>query len=486
MNTKLIPLISFVLVLSLVGQVQAVDWTDAGNDSLWSNPDNWSEWPLTAGSWAKIVNGENGATLDSDGFECQKMHIGADKTFTVLDGAGLTMPQDLTVGRSGPDDGEAVMDMQGGTINIGRDFELGRERTAKVIMTGGTINVTRDLEIPKTDRTELAHFDLHGGTLNLTRELRMNYKDPAVANGTMDITAGILITAAGDGDETSSIQEYVDNGWITAYDGNGTIEMDFDITNEGKTTVTAVHHLQPGPVDGSMAPAGLTELSWTVPEAVTPGAAVPVDVYFTDDFNALWSFTNPDAIRVVGHSSVESTNVQTVKGTTYYWAVDTYIGDPNDPILGPIFSFVADNLAPEVAANDDVLTWLDNGSADVAIGAAIADLDATTSIWTVISQPDDPNAPEAVIVDPTALNTSITLVALGEYVLQLEADDGEKQGSDTLTINVYSDHCTAAQSQPDWEALPGDINLDCVVDQADLDLLYEQWLSNNALDSAGN
>lgn len=484
MNARLIPLISLVFVLSVAGHVQAdtANWTDAGNDSLWSNPDNWDLWPMHDGTWVKIVNGENGATLDSDGFECQKMHIGGDKTFTVLDGAGLTMPQDLTVGRGGPDDAEATMDMQGGTINIGRDFELGRERDARVIMTGGTINVTRDLEIPKTDQTHTAHFDLHGGTLNLTRELRMNYKDPAVANGTMDITAGTLITAAGDGDETSRIQEYVDNGWITAYGGNGTIEMDFDITNEGRTTVTAVHRLQPGPVDGSMAPAGLTELSWTVPEPMTPGAAVPVDVYFTDDYNALWSFTNPDAIRVVGQSSVASTNVQTVKGTRYYWAVDTYIGDPNDPILGPIFSFVADNLAPEVAANDDVLTWLDNGSVDVAIGAAITDLDATTSIWTVISQPDDPNAPEAVIADPTALDTSITLVALGEYVLQLEADDGEKQGSDTLTINLYSDHCTAAQSEPDWEALPGDLNLDCVVDQTDLDLLYEQWLNSNALD----
>jgi len=87
-----------------------------------------------------------------------------------------------------------------------------------------------------------------------------------------------------------------------------------------------------------------------------------------------------------------------------------------------------------------------------------------------------------VITDPSAEDTSITLSALGEYVLQLEASDGEYTGSDTLTINVFSDHCEAAKSLPGWTASPGDLNLDCVVDQLDMDILLEQWLECTGLD----
>ena len=163
--------------------------------------------------------------------------------------------------------------------------------------------------------------------------------------------------------------------------------------------------------------------------------------------------------------------------------MDTYIGDPNDPIFGPIFSFLAGNVPPVVDAGDDVLTWLDNGSVEVGLSATVEDSDPTTLLWTVVTQPNDPTSPQALIADPTALNTTITLSALGEYVLQLEAHDGENPSQpDTLTINVFSDHCEAAKSSPDWAALPGDINLDCVVNQADMDLLLEQWLNCNGLD----
>ncbi|MCF7975145.1 MAG: hypothetical protein K9N55_15130 [Phycisphaerae bacterium] len=476
MNARLSTLISCIIILFLTGMVQAqtANWTDAApGDSLWSNPENWDEYPSTDGYWAKIVNGENGATLNTAGEICLKMHIGGDLTFTVMDGAELTMPQDLVISRSGV----GTFDMMGGTVNIGRDFEFGFDNPATCNMTGGTIVVTRDVEMPKTGNEYVVHMDLHGGTFIITRNLLMT------EGATMDITAGTMIFSA---DTVAAIQGYIDNGWITAYDGNGTIEMDYDVTHEGQTTVKGVHRLDPSPVDGGAAPAGLVELSWTLPDPCTPGQSVPVDVYFTDDLQALKSFIDPAAIRVVSQGNATSFAVQTVPKTRYYWAVDTYQGTENDPVWGPIFSFLADNIAPDVAASDDVTTWVDNGSVDVIIDATVTDIDPTTSLWTVVSEPDDPNSPDAVIADPTALNTAITLSALGEYVLQLEADDGEKQGSDILTIHVYSDQCEAAKSLPGWQALPGDINLDCQVDQADLDILLEQWLNCNALDCAGN
>jgi hypothetical protein len=118
----------------------------------------------------------------------------------------------------------------------------------------------------------------------------------------------------------------------------------------------------------------------------------------------------------------------------------------------------------------------------VTLAGTVTDADPTTTVWTVVSEPDDPNSPGAVIADAAAVNTSITLSALGEYVLQLQADDGEYQGADTLTINVFTDHCEAAQSLPDWVAIAGDLNFDCVVDQLDMDILTENWLGCNGLD----
>jgi hypothetical protein len=174
--------------------------------------------------------------------------------------------------------------------------------------------------------------------------------------------------------------------------------------------------------------------------------------------------------------------VTTVAKQRYFWAVDTYVPGEVVPEIGIVFDFTADNQPPVVDAGDDVTTWLENGSVDVALAGTVTDVDPTTTVWTVVSQPDDPNSPDAVIADPAALNTTTTLSALGEYVLQLEADDAEYQGADTLTINVFSDHCEAAKSLPGWEPLPGDINLDCIVDQVDMDLLTEQWLNCNGLD----
>jgi len=475
MNTRLIFLISFVLALSLVGHVQAqtANWTDgAPGDSLWSNPNNWDEYPSDNSYWVKISNGEDGATLNSEGAVCKKMYVGGELTFTVMEPATLTMPQDLVLSRKG----ESTMLMMGGTVNIGRDFEFGYDANAVCIMTGGTINLTRDLEMPKSGNEYVVHLDLHGGTLIVGDDLLMR------EGATLDVTAGTLIL---DGNVISDVQGFIDNGWITAYDGHGTIQLDYDVTNEGQTTVTALHKLAPYPADAGVAAPGQVELSWTLPDPCTPGQAVAVDVYFTDDLEALQSFSDPDSIRIVTESSVTSVTVQTVAKTRYYWAVDTYLGgdDPNNnPLWGPIFSFLADNIPPEVNAGEDVVTWLDNGSADVALAGAVIDADPTNTVWTVVSEPDDPNSPDAVIADSATLDTTITLSALGEYVLQLQADDGEYQDTDTLTIDVYSDHCAAAKSQPDWQPLVGDVNLDCVVDQTDLDILLEHWLNCNALE----
>jgi hypothetical protein len=358
--------------------------------------------------------------------------------------------------------------MISGTFNIGNNFWPGSNGgTGTVNMTGGTITCT-NFQIPNEGT---GHVDLHGGTISAGN---FGMK----ASGKMDVTTGTLIT---NGDMLSLVQGYIDSGLITAYGCNGTLNLDYNVTNEGRTTLTAIHNLRPNPTDDGIAVAGEVELSWTLPDPCVPGESVSVDVYFTDDLQSLEQFTDPAAIQVVNNQNVTSVVVQTQPKTRYYWAIDTYIGDPNDPIFGSIFSFVADNLPPNVEAGANVVAWLEGGTKAGNLDATVTDNDAYTVQWTVVSEPDDPNNPDAVIADPSAEDTTITLSAVGEYVLQLEASDGEYTGSDTVTINVYNDGCEAAQSLPDYVPLPGDINGDCIFDQLDLDILNEDWLKDISL-----
>jgi len=474
MYARLTYLICFVLALALAGNVQGqtATWTDATEDHDWFTVDNWSEFPTLA-HWTKVRTGGPGPTILNEGAVALKVSIGYEEgSVLTVESGSLTTAEYLQMGRN---DGSGTLNVMGGAINVGRDLEVGYDAPGTLNMTGGTIDVGRDFTIP--DKTPLTgHVNLNGGTIIVRNDFIMR------DDGTLDITAGTLIL---DSNVVPIVQGYIDNGWMTAYDGHGTIQLDYDVTNEGQTTVTALHKLAPYPADAGIAAPGQVELSWTLPDPCTPGLAVLVDVYFTDDLEALQSFSDPASMQIVTQGNVTSATVQTVAKTRYYWAVDTYLGgdDPNNnPLWGPIFSFLADNNPPEVEAGEDVLTWLDNGSVEVALAGAVIDAGPTSTVWTVVSEPNDPNSPLAVIADAAALDTTVTLSAVGEYVLQLQADDGEYQGTDTLTIDVYRDQCAAAQSQPDWQPLPGDINLDCVVDQTDLDILLEQWLNCNGLD----
>jgi len=476
MKTRLMYLVTFALAACLVGQVQAQSATWSApefSDFLWSTSENWSEFP-TLDHWAKVRNGLPGPTVPAGVVaETRRLHIGYSEggALTVDGGSVVVAEDDLLLGKNG---GEGILNMISGSIDVGRDFEVGAGNPGTVNMTGGTITVADDFEIPETEGNpdSPAKVNLDGGTIIIGGDLHM------FEHGLLDISAGTLIL---DGNAVSVVQANVDSGWITAYDGDGSIHVDYDVTNEGQTTVTAEHKFMPYPGDGSIVAPGPVALTWTMPEPATAGQQVKVDVYITDDLDRLLAFNDPASMQVVSESSVTSANVQTAAKTRYYWAVDTYVGDPNDPILGPVFSFLAGNTPPAVDVVADVTSWLDNGSADVAISATVEDDDPTSVLWTVVSEPDDPNSPDAVIADPTALDTAITLSAVGEYVLQLEADDGDQKGADVLTIHVFSDSCAAAQSLPGYVPLVGDLDQDCDVDQDDLDILMADWLNCVAL-----
>jgi len=208
---------------------------------------------------------------------------GATGTATILDGI-INISGNLNVGNdAGPDDlipSDGILDMLGGTINIGtegidlRDLRIGHNGGVGVMnMSGGIININGGLIIGSTNiqiiedpYEEIPHpgtgrltvtgglitipdanaiqiglegstgwLDLFGGTI-MAGALEIGAPG---SGGIMDIREGTLILG---GDRTAAIMAYIDEGLLTAYGGWSEAELlyDYDISNAGKTTVTAV------------------------------------------------------------------------------------------------------------------------------------------------------------------------------------------------------------------------------------------------------
>ncbi len=474
MFKKMTYLISLVLLLVQFQSASAqIMWSDGGPDHLWSTIANWNGQTIpTSLDSASIDSPEDTHCEIQDGItaECETLRVGNLSFTTNLDisGGSLTAAG-VYVGVDNAS-GHGILNISGGLFSTG-SLQLGWRGTGTLNMTGGTVELSDNLVVPGLTGT--GTVNLNGGTINAS-ELRLTSD-----SGSLDITIGTLIL---DGDDTETIQTNLDNGRLAAYDGQGTLNVDYDVTNAGKTTVTATPLLKPNPVDGGSLSPGQVELSWTLPDELMPGLAVSVDVYFTDDLEALQLFTDPDAIRVVSNQSVSSVVVQTQPKTLYYWAIDIYYAPGSVPVYGPTFTFFTDNQPPSVQFEKDlVTTWLTDGTIDVNLDATVTD-DSTglySVAWTVVSEP---NEGAAAISDAGAEDTVVSFTATGQYVLQLEADDGEYTGSHTLTINVYTDGCEAAKSMPDFQLIPGDINGDCFVNELDLAILEAHWLESNILE----
>ncbi|MCP4608371.1 MAG: hypothetical protein GY845_06620 [Planctomycetes bacterium] len=420
MFRKLFYLVSFVLVLTLVGNVSAdIQFPDSTGDHLWSTQENWATGalPTLNDGYLRLFTLPGPIIMAGESYVVNGIHLGNNGEVAgalTLQGGSLEVLGALNCGFKGP-----------GTIN----------------MIDGTLLIPGTLKIAR-DPGSVGHINLNGGTIS-TNIFLMREKDDAV--GTMNVGGGMLTV---NGDQTSLVQEYIDNGWITIYEGNGSPNLDYNVTNPGQTTLTALHNLTPGPANRAIVKPGQVELTWTLPDPAVPGQPVSVDVYFTDDLQALEQFTDPAAIQVVNKQNATSVTVQTQAKTRYFWAVDAYVDSASDfPVVGPIFSFLADNAPPKVNAGPDISTFLQDGTRTGTMSPVVTDdgaIQPYTVTWSVLEQPsdDDPALPAAVIADPAAEQTTVTVSAEGTYVLQLEANDGEYTSSDTITINVHPDDWT--------------------------------------------
>jgi len=474
------------IVLCLAGILQAqtdTTWT-AAKTGKWSDPANWAGATLPSTTVKAFFNGVSECIVDVPDATARQIDLGGGP-LKIVKGGNLTSVDWFILGYNASDTGENAGRLEvydGGVLNCKVRLYVGyRAEGYMTIYEGGTVNIhTQVLGVGQQPGGNGVVL-LEGGTLNLlegTNAQSVNFP-AADAKGNIDFRGGAMILK-----DTSENRAYfakaIGDKIVTAYGGIGQVVVDPNETR-GKLTVRGIHALKPTPRDDGTAPVGQVELKWTPRDPCVPGQEVPVDVYFTDDLNALQEFSNPAAIQVVVKKAVTSVVVQTQPKKRYYWAVDSYVGSAADPVFGPIFSFVSDNLAPTVDAGPDVVTWLDGGSRTGTLDATIDDDGGAafcTVKWTVAGEP---NVGMAVITPANVEDPSVTFSAAGQYVLKAEVSDGEYTASDTVTIHVYSDRCGAAQAVPGYQPLVGDLNGDCRVDDLDMAILQQNWLQDNSM-----
>lgn len=242
----------------------------------------------------------------------------------------------------------------------------------------------------------------------------------------------------------------------------------------------------PIPADGETVSIDWDLLSWELPEPNYPGNTVTCDVYFTDYYPEYGKYSDDPnfldyADMIVDNEAVESSPIPIELGVyqTYYWRVDCYEAD--DFMQGYVWTFNTNNALPEVDAGADMRTWLTDGSTTVSLDGSVSDdgLPDPPAEYSTLWSLADGNDLYVTIDTPEAEDTNVTITETGVYIFELQANDSEAIGSDTVMISVYNNPCESAKADPEFELLIGDFDEDCDVDIDDFGTLAANWLMCN-------
>jgi hypothetical protein len=238
MFTRRLILCVIVLLMVFVRPLSAATRTwdgGGGADKRWSVGANWSANQAPGNTDNAYLGGVYTALINSTVTATAKALYGPGSdvagffTLNMTGGSLAVKSNNMELGYSAL--GSGLWNMSGGTATIAGELWVSNGGTATITMTGGTINITLGLYIPMVAAGN-GHVDLDGGVIN-AGSFSMR---PSGGTGTMDITGGTLKV---NGNVVSTINGYISSGWITAYDGMGTVNVDYNVTNPGKTTVWA-------------------------------------------------------------------------------------------------------------------------------------------------------------------------------------------------------------------------------------------------------
>ncbi len=224
-------------IFSATPAFSQIDWTGLGADNLWNNPDNWAGGAVPTASDEVRINGPAATAPNSplieDGINAVVALLISDAGNSSMTMTGGTL--ELTGwGTWWSDSGgtTATFEMSGGIVNFTGSpgiMELGWQDPSDPVgssvgtwvMTGGEINA-KGLDMPGKGNGGIGAIGLYGGVLNVGTERGGLVMYPG---GEIDITDGLLVL---EGDQTAQIADYVDEDWIRAYGGAGTVQMEYD------------------------------------------------------------------------------------------------------------------------------------------------------------------------------------------------------------------------------------------------------------------
>lgn len=339
-------------------------------------------------------------------------------------GGDITFSNHCILGEGGGS--KATLEITGGVFQS-KTLWVGNSGNGTVIIRGGSIFMTAEsLYVDRFDKTTSVIY-LYGGVINQIGNVYMG------KGGLIDITEGTLIL---DGDRRGTVNNYITAGKIKAYSGASTVVVDYDTTNPGKTTVTAVilkKAWKPSPAVGAVIEDLETDLSWM------PGSgAVSHTIYFG---------TNQDAVIAGDPSVLKGTQAELTydpglltAGQTYYWRIDE--NDGSAIYTGDVWSFVTidprqasnpnpANGASGISVNQPVLTWT------AGVGAVSHDV--------YFGESADMLTPASLSQTGTSY-TSGNLIKGKQYFWRIDENDGNQ----TIPGVLWSFTCVSGPSSATW------------------------------------
>ncbi len=485
-------------------------WFGGGDDNLWSNPDNWSptedappdvvdetvlEWaqfdrPSTVATYPAVIDDSFNGSVQRTNFGLS----GGDATVNMIGGSLTVTPGGFWINRNTAPGVNSTFNMSGGTMTVEGNFRFcdsggDNGNIGTFNLSDGVFEVKAntggadDSEIGR--RNGFAFLNISGGVF---KAVDFIVSDPGLNGyGNVTITGGQLIIS-GDltvNDPTRPIElqggeiaftgnevngkakTAIDNGDIVSFDGIAEIDVAYDSEND-LTVLTPGFFFNPVPENGTEALFDtISELSWTVPEPNTPGNDVLITVIMESE--------DPNLVLVDNVKDASSVLFSPDPSTDYVWRI---ISRENGQIIhDQTFTFTT-QITPIVTLSSDPLgLWLQDGAESVTLTGTVVDDDpgSLTTTWSQLS------GPTAAPNSPSSLVTTVDFTETGTYVYQLEVQDPTHTVTETITVTVYGDACTAAKSVPGYQKDEGDINNDCVVDLKDFNELSLGWMSTTRL-----
>jgi hypothetical protein len=318
---RLVNAIVFLVLALLLSRASAdVSWTNAGVDRLWLNSQNWSTSAVPDQSSdirIEAVSDANGPLIAGGEAHCNKLKLRDGNMFIT----GGSLHTHYWAGAGSWGGTSATLEINGDGLLICDDiFLVGyAQQGSLVVEDNASVIIASELSIGKTDNVTAGqgHLQLEGGSVRCA--VLQIFNDGVMTFGSVDIIAGQLII---DANEVELVNQYVQEGLITAYENNPQAFIEVSYIN-GHTIVAAdggdaLGASDPLPADGAEGSGENITLSWG-----KGFRAFGHDVYLGTKKENVEAADVNNQLLYVGRFEVNSYTPGDLElNTTYYWRVD--------------------------------------------------------------------------------------------------------------------------------------------------------------------